>query len=401
MTEFVFVAALLVLMVLLVLLFPLLRRAPAACNAAPGRQEAILAVFRDQMAELANERDQGILADTDFELAHQELRKRLLNEMPVSDQAVPPSAGRSSRMTALVIAIALPLLAVGGYRLFGTPEALEPLATMAEGRVTPEQIQGMVDNLAKKLKANPDDAPGWVMLARSYKSLGRIDEATAAYGKAEASMSGDPDFLAEYADLLAAQAGGHLDGKPMALINQALHLDPNHLVALWLAGTSAFNMRDYPDAAVLWERALKAVPEESPDRQMLVDGIAEAKRRSNARVDPGRSVAGRVELAPALAARTSPGDTVFVVARSPDGSRMPLAVAKAHVSDLPYAFVLDDSSAMMPDRALSSQSRLIVEARISSSGNAIAREGDLQSQAATVSLGEHKLRLVVDRDFQR
>jgi cytochrome c-type biogenesis protein CcmH len=267
--------------------------------------------------------------------------------------------------------------------------------------MTAEKIQGMVVGLAEKLKANPDDAQGWLMLGRSYKMLGRNVEAAEAYGKGEPAMAEDPDMLTDYADLLAMLAGGSLDGKPLALINKALHVDPDHVLALWLAGTASFNRRDYADAAVFWERAVSLLPEGSEDGRMLSESVAEAKRRSGVKIDPAKSVAGRVELAPAMKARVDPGDTVFIFARPTDGTRVPLAVAKVRVSDLPYAFVLDDGSAVMSDKRISGQTSVTVEARVSKSGNAVARDGDLQSKAVTVRVGERKLKLVVDQVIAR
>jgi cytochrome c-type biogenesis protein CcmH len=400
MTLFILFAALLVIIPLAYVLLPLWRGAKGAPTSAE-RKEANLAIFRDQLAELEREKEEGGLAEVDFEQAQRELRRRLLEEIPAdSDDTVAAVAG-SSRKTALVIALLVPLLAAGTYLLIGKPQALSPLATMPPGQMTPEKIQGMVASLGERLKSNPGDAQGWLMLARSYKSLGRNAEAAEAYGKGESAMEGDPDLLTDYADLLAMLAGGSLDGKPLALINKALHADPDHVLALWLAGTAAYNRRDYPDAVIFWERAVRVLPEGSEDGRMLSESVAEAKRRSNVKIDPAKVVAGRVELAPALAERVSPGDTVFIFARPTDGTRVPLAAIKLRVSDLPFSFVLDDTLAMMPDKVISGQSSVIVEARISRSGNAIAANGDLQSKPATVRVGERKLKLLVDQVVTR
>jgi len=396
MTLFILLAALLVLLPLGFVALPLWRGVPAVSSPTV-RKEANLAIFRDQMAELEREKLEGSLVEAEFEQAQRELRRRLLEEVPADSADTVPAVGGPSRKAALVVALLLPLLAAGGYRLLGKPQALDPLATVQPGTMTPEKIQGMVASLAERLKANPDDTQGWLMLGRSYKMLGRAAEAAQAYGKAESAMAGDPDLLTDYADLLAMLAGGSLDGKPLALIDQALHLDPDHVLGLWLAGTAAFNRRDYAGAVVFWERAVTQLPEESEDGRMLGESIAEAKRRSAVKLDPAMAVGGRVELAQALKARAAPGDTVFVFARPIEGPRIPLAVAKVRVADLPYTFVLDDTSAVMSDQRISGQSSVTVEARISSSGNAVARDGDLQSKAVTVRVGERKLRLVVDQ----
>ena len=400
MTIFILFAALIVVVALLWLVRPLWRAVPAVMAPAE-RKEANLAIFRDQLAELEREKSEGTLAEAEFEQAQRELRRRLLEEIPSDSDDTVLAVRGASRKTAMVVGILLPVLAVGGYVLLGKPQALDPLATVQPATMTPEKIQSMVTGLAEKLKANPDDAQGWVMLGRSYRMLGRNAEAAEAYGKGEAAMAEDPDLLTDYADLLAMLAGGSLDGKPMTLINKALHVDPDHVLALWLAGTASFNRREYGDAVVFWERAVNLLPEGSEDGRMLSESVAEAKRRSSVKIDPAKAVAGRVELAPAMKERAAPGDTVFIFARPTDGTRVPLAVAKIHVADLPYSFVLDDGSAVMSDKRISSQSSVTVEARISRSGNAVARDGDLQSKAVTVRVGERKLRLVVDQVIAR
>jgi cytochrome c-type biogenesis protein CcmH len=400
MTVFILCAALLVAAALAILLPPLWRGASVG-SASADRREANLAIFRDQWAELAREKAEGSLAGADFAQAERELRRRLLEEIPADSADARVGVGGTSRKTAMLLVLLLPLLAVGGYLLLGTPQALNPLATALPGKMTPEQIQGMVVGLAERLKAKPDDTEGWLMLARSYKTLGRSAEAAEIYARVEPAMAEDPDFLADYADLLAMLAGGNLDGKPMALVDRALHLDPNHVVALWLAGTASFDKGGYADAVIFWQRAVKLLSAESSDARTLNDGIAEAQRRMGITANPAKTVAGRVELAPALAERASPDDTVFIFARPTDGTRAPVAVAKVHVSDLPFAFVLDDSSAVMADKRISSQSRVMVEARLSRSGTALPQDGDLQSKVQTVRVGERKLRLLIDQVMTR
>lgn len=400
MTAFILLAGFLVIITLLLLLSPLWRGVDGATTTIR-RQEANIAVFRDQLAELERERDEGTLAAAEFGQAQVELRRRLLQEIPAENAEMAGLSKAPSRKAAVLILLLLPLLAVGGYMLLGTPQAVNPLMTAQSGKMTPEQIQGMVAGLAERLKANPDDTQGWLMLARSYKSLGRPTEAADAYGKVEAAIDDDPNLLTDYADLLAMLAGGSLDGKPLTLINRALHLDPDNIMALWLAGTAAFNRRDFVEAVTFWERAVKGLQADSEDAQMLIDSIAEAKRHMEAKANPAKSVAGKIELAPSLMTRTSPGDTVFIFARPTDGTRFPLAVTKVRVADLPFDFVLDDSLAMVSDKRISGQVQVIVEARISRSGDVNAKDGDLQSKSISTPVGERKLHLVVDQIINR
>ena len=396
MTSFLIFAALLLVVVLAFLLPPLLGRGRSGDTDEGQRRASNLAIFRSQLAELEREKAEGEMGDEAFEQARSELQRRLLDEVSSELPAPGVAPRKSSWKLALVVVLAVPLLAVGGYFWFGNMRALDPMAAAQQAKMTPDQIQGMVEKLAQRLKDNPGDTDGWLMLARSYKQLGRAAEAADAYGKAESAVNQDPDLLTDYADTLAMLNGGSLRGKPMELINKALHLDPDHVVALWLAGTAAFNNNDYSNTVILWERAMKSLEPNSEDARMLSAAIAEAKKRAGVKADPKLAVSGKVSVAPALATAVSPEDTVFVFARV-EGSRMPIAIARSRVADLPFDFVLDDSSAMVADNPISKHASVQVVARVSKSGKAMPTPGDLESEPKTVKLGENKLRIVIDR----
>lgn len=393
---FVLLAALLVLVTAALLLPPLWRQ-PREEAPGAGRRAANLRIFRDQLAELERERAEGALGEGDFDQAQRELRHRLLAEVEAAPEAMPGSKSGCSRGAALALILFLPLAAGLGYRMLGAPEALNPLATAAPGKVTPQQIETMIGALAERLKANPDDLQGWLMLGRSYVMTGRLAAAVEAYGKAEPAMEGNADLLAGYADLLASQNGGRLDGKPMALIGKALRIDPDHVQALWLAGTAAFNNHAYADAVVFWERAAKVLPPESEDARSIDAGIAEAKRRGAAKVDPGRAIAGQLQLAPALQGRFAATEPIFIIARPVDGSRAPLAVLRAQVADLPYNFVLDDTSSMVANQRLSQQQEVEIEARIAHGRDVRAKPGDARTAPLKVKVGARHLKLVIDQ----
>lgn len=395
MTAFVLLASLLAILSLALLLWPLLRLRPAQGNDTERRQ-ANLAVIQENLAELKQERLSGEISAEEFARAERELQRRLLDENPDTQQRA-TTPGRRGIKTAGAIIVLLPCLAVAGYLWLGSPQALNPLLVAQPGKMTPEQIEGMVGSLAERLASKPDDIEGWLMLGRSYKSLGRLPDAINAFSHAETAMQEDPDFLTDYADLLAISAGGDLEGKPLSLIMQALKADPGHVVGLWLAGTAAYNRHDFSSAIAFWERATQDMPADSEDRQMLQESIGEAKRRMQAKAEPGKSVSGRVELAPGI--KAAPNETVFVFARPVEGSRFPLAVAKVSVANLPFEFVLDDSLAMAADKPISGQRKVIVEARLSRTGNAIGKPGDMQSAPQTVALGKRNLTLQIDRDY--
>lgn len=277
MTQFAIFATLLIVVVAAFILPPLWlgRRAPGA---RAGRQQANLAIFRDQLTELERERREGALADGDFEQARRELQRRLLEEVEPAADAPPPDAHAPSRKTAIAILVLLPIVAVVAYGMLGKPQALDPRQTAAQPKMTPEQIDAMVAKLAERMQANPDDLQGWLMLARSYKTLNRYEEAAAAYGKAEKVINDDPELLASYAETIAMASGQGLTGKAAQLIERALKLDPQQPHALFLAGAAAMEAGDTEKAIAYWEALLPQVEPGSEIDRMLRSGIDKMKQ---------------------------------------------------------------------------------------------------------------------------
>ncbi|MFZ2266445.1 MAG: c-type cytochrome biogenesis protein CcmI [Azonexus sp.] len=251
------------------------RRAPTA---SAERKETNLGIFRDQLAELEREKAEGSLAEADFEQAHGELQRRLLEEVQPANAPATVISHGPSRKTAIAVILLLPLLSLLGYGILGNPQALDPVRTAAQPKMTPEQINDMVSKLAERMKTNPDDMQGWLMLARSYKAMGRNAEAAEAYGKAEAVVNEDPDLLANYAEALATASGKRLAGKPQQLVERALKLDPNHAHSLFLAGAAAMEAGDNKRGIAYWEALLPQVEPGSDIEQMLRGGIDKMKQ---------------------------------------------------------------------------------------------------------------------------
>jgi cytochrome c-type biogenesis protein CcmH len=320
-----------------------------------------------------------------------------------------------------MLSVLVVLMAGAGYLWKGTP--VQPGSALAMGGGTPTadgqngtthptdnaQISAMVDKLAERLKAQPDDADGWSMLGRTYSVLGRHEDALKAYQKAMNLRKDDATLVADYADALAVNNNRTLDGEPMKYVERALKLEPTNLKALFLAGTYAFDKKDYAGAVKFWEKAAKSAPPENAFVQQIQPALAEARQLAGLPVAPlpldgaakqptaaGKgSVSGTVTLASAMAKQANPDDTLFVFARPAEGSRMPLAILRKQVKDLPLKFTLDDSMAMSPANALSGASKVIVGARISRSGNAMPQPGDLTGQSASVSVGANGLQIEI------
>ena len=378
--------------VLALLLRPLLRR---DAGAPVSRRQTNISIYRDQLRELDADLAAGTLAREDHEHARAELERRLLDDVAQPEREVLRSGGRR---VALVLGAAVPVLAVTLYFLVGNPTAVQGDPNAAASA----QVEQMVNRLAARLRENPDDTDGWKLLGRSYSVLGRYREAVDAYAKAAVRAPRDASLLADFADALAMARGGagagNLQGEPEKLVLRALELEPSNLKALALAGSAAFERKDYAGAAAYWERMLPHVAPGSEDARAIQQNVNEAKSLSGEK--SGTSLRGMVSLSPKLKEKAAPDDTVFVFARAVDGPPMPLAVARTRVRDLPYRFQLDDSMAMTPAMKLSAFPKVVVAARVSKSGTATAQPGDLQGTSAAVANDASAVNVVIDRELR-
>jgi cytochrome c-type biogenesis protein CcmH len=405
MTWFALVAIALAGAAVLFLVVPLLR--PRRVSAASQRG-ANISIFRDQAGELERDLHSGALGAAQFSQARAELEQRLLDELPGNAQPA-SSDVRPARRAAWTVAVALPVCAALLYLYLGNPAALTaPKRGAPEApSITAEQFRDMTEKLASRLEKQPNDPVGWMMLGRAYKALERYTDAVHALQQAEKLEPRNADILVEYAEALALERGRTLEGEPTRLLERALQIAPDNEKALTLAGAAAFGRNDYAGAVRYWQRLVAKLPADSELARALSTGIAEAKARSaggtpaapsTAQREGGASktVRGTVRLSPALATRVSPEDTLFVFARAAEGPKMPLAVLKRQVKDLPLAFELSDSMAMTPGLELSSFPRVVVGARISKSGSALAQAGDLQGQSQVVAPGAKGVLVTID-----
>ena len=368
---------------------------------------ANISIYRDQMRELDADLAAGTLAREQHEEARRELERRLLEDVRNTSPIV--SAGVPGRRAALAVGIAMPLIAAALYLAVGNPQAVAPGPAAGDGHVTVQQIEGMVERLAERMKEKPDDVKGWVMLGRSYSVLDRFPDAVVAYENAIKRSPPDAQLLADYADALAMTQGRTLAGAPEKIIAQALQVDPDNVKALALAGTIAFQKKDFNGALAHWERALKVLPPDSELADGIRDSIADARKFAGTGAEPGIAqqaspapvaVSGTVSLAPSLAAKAAPDDMVFIFARPVEGPRMPLAVLRKRVRDLPTTFKLDDSMAMTPASRLSNYAQIVVGARISKSGNPVSKPGDLEGLSAPVKTGNSQITLTIDTEVR-
>ena len=420
---FWFIAWAMTLLVLGLLLWPLLKRQESSTN---DEGEKTLSVYRQQFTEIEQDHKNAVLTDEQYQQSKRELERRLLEETGPAE-TMPTVRVRPVNSRAIVIALAIIIPTISGllYWTLGNPLAIthpSASAPAAQGgsdydHQTSEGLDALTERLKKRLEQNPNDGAGWALLARSYVEIGRHDDAVPFYEKAMTLTPDDPQMLSDFADALAMLQGRKLEGRPEALIQQALKIDPNHVKALMLAGTLAFDRKDFVQAAQYWGRASANLPADvdSEVRQELLSGIAEAKELAGGKppmvkavggavpsTKPGGqavAISGTVSLAPSLAAKGSPTDTLFVFAREMNGPPMPVSIVRATRQDLPFTFRLDDSTSPMPSRKLSDVGTVVIVARLSKSGEAMPRGGDLQGTSQPLKPGANEITVVIDREI--
>ena len=393
------IALALVVATLAVLVVPLLRRAPD--RAGPGEADASAALYRAQSRELDDDVAAGAIGADERARVREEIVARLGDELAAAPAPAAASSPRAAWIAAIAIVALLPASVLVAYFALGNPEALD--ANMPRARFTEPEIVAMVERLAERMKAQPDDPRGWLLLGRSMGALQRFQESADAYAQAAARMPDDAGVLADWADALAMAQGRKLAGKPTEIIERALKADPKHPKALALAASAAMERHDDAAAIRHWNALLATLPPDSEQARDVRDTIAQlgckaaAPAPAAAAPAAGSRIAGRVVVAPSLAARVPPQATLFVYARAADGPRMPLAVVRASAGALPFDFALDDSMAMAPGMTLSSAREVVVEARLSASGSATPTSGDLAGSTGPVAPGTNGVVVTINR----
>jgi cytochrome c-type biogenesis protein CcmH len=419
MTIFWIICALLIVVALLFVVLPLWRRSASSNTVL--RNAANLEIFRDQITEMDNDLKNGLLTPELYEQGKNELQARLLDEVK-EDQVAVTAPNKSLKVLAISLAVILPVASGLLYWKIGNPDSLSPqanLSTMSgSGNMrSPESIATLESKIAK----NPNDNESLLLLARSYGESERFADAANTYGKLTQTITDEAWIWADYADVLAMAQGQSLAGPPTKLIEKALVLDPNYPKALALAGSAAMERGDYAAAVRHWEHLLKVIPAGSEDEKMIMGGLQQARQflaqskggkgMMLAQPEPApqvvqsaaagkERVSGLVTISAAIKSKANPTDTVFVLARAAQGPKMPLAILRKQVQDLPIQFSLDDSMAMSPQMKLSSFDEVVIVVRVSKSGTAMPQPGDLQGMSSPVKPGSSGLKINIDTVVQ-
>ena len=393
MASFFIPAFLLLALVLFLLLRPFIF---SGKNEGTSRRQMNAAIYREELDKLAAEQAAGTINAQEYEMSHAEMRQRLFQDTNEEDDK---AVMGSTKKVVIGVCAFIVLLSSGLY--FSLGDVVRITQQGDQKPMSQVGVEKMVADFALKMDKDPDNLQGWAMLGRSYRILGRNEDAAKAYGRAGSFINNDPELLAEYADTLVANANGNFSGKPLQLINQALKLDPKNLLALWLSGTASFASGNYKVAVQTWEKLAQQLPPGSEEARAIESSISEARSKgglvgTNTAVVSSKGVSGKIEIVAGLKSKVNPGDIVLVIAR-PLGERMPVAVLKVPATEFPMSFALTDALAMNPSAPISKLSEVSIEVRISKTGMARAETGDLISAVQTVKVGSNQVKLLVDQ----
>lgn len=279
-------------------------------------------------------------------------------------------------------------------------------ASKSDGQAT-MGTEGRIAEYVRRTRENPGDADAWLTLANLHRQQRAFEQARAAFAKVIELKAMSADAWADYADVLASLSGGSLAGEAARAIDRALSINGEHVKALWLKASLAHEQQRYRDALPLWMKLRAVLPPESSDVRIVDANIAEAAelaklppmQAANVTREAPVEVSGTISIDQKLAGRVPAGATLFIYAKAADSSGPPLAVLRMTAGAWPVSFRLDDTLAMIPERRLSSFDKVVVEARISRSGQATRAPGDLYTVSPVLRPAEgKKLALVISRE---
>ena len=401
MSIFFLLSAVLVLLVLAMLL-PLLARRDEVSDG-PDRRQINIAIAKTQLEDLRLRLEEGELNNNEFDLERERLERDLARDIDVGAEAKQQAGGQWMLWP---VAALFPILAGYLYLTIGTPEAIfqSPTRAAQVQATDPQQptpdMNVVVTRIQQRLAEEPNDARGWFMLGRAHMTLGAFDDAVVAIRRSLQLTGDEPEILIRLADAIAMSQQGSMGGEPESLLGRALAIDPQNPQGLWLLGMAQSERGDNPAAISTWNTLLPLLAGDPASVQEVKQLIARAQRQSGnvasvpadtsqsaqpaatAEAEQSQSAQGteqltvNVQLGGAVAQGLPANTPVFVYAKASNGPPMPLAVTRRTLGDIPFTVTLSDADAMMPAMRLSQFAQIDVGARISLSGDAIARSGD-------------------------
>ena len=409
---------LLLLVAIAITIFPLLRVRQSKSLA---YKTSNIQLHEEKLNELNLDLEEERIDQVAYKVARQELDRELLIDTPVESKETSAHhyavEAKKHPALALAIAVFLPMLSLLVYMQLGMhADAEKQLAASAPNaeKSTPS-VDQMVAKLEKYLQDNKGELKDWVMLGRSYKHLGRFGEAANAFATAN-QMEKNPQVLLEHAEVVALMNGQRFNEQARKLALEALALAPDNVNALWFSGVAEFQFANYRESIKHLSQLSSVAAEDAEVDRSIRHYISQAREQL---IVAGKSVASMDELLPAVkkVAVANPAslkvnidisaearknftasDIVFVYAKALKGPKMPLAAQRLTLADLPASVVLDDSMAMVEGMSLSAFKQVVVSARVTKTGTAIAQSGDYIGQVTVNDVTSSKELMVnIDR----
>lgn len=267
------------------LLLPLLRRRYRV----EARAAHDLAIYKDQLAELKREAAAGAIGAETEKAARIEIERRIL-AAGADDAAARIAEIKPRRWLPAVIGVGLPLLALGLYVEIGNPQLpAQPLASRAKPSPvmtgdTEARVRAVVEQLRKRLEADPKDVQAWLSLGRLRLGIGQAAEAVTALREAERLAPDNSEVVVALAEALTFEAQGSVTPAARALFERALTKDPKLAGARYYLGLAELQAGDAKAALTRW---LDLEADSPPDAPWLATLQAEIERVSKqAGIDP-------------------------------------------------------------------------------------------------------------------
>ena len=399
------VAGVMILVAFLIVLPPLWRKRD---NSTPDDLDLRnIRIARDRLVELKANKESGGISQVQYNEQVVELEQALSDDLELANSS--GNMQNQGRWLVYVLGVAIPVLSAALYWTLGNYQAIShsnELNQADSGVPSPEAINKMVVGLAEKLKAEPNNLKGWLMLGRSYKVLEKYPEAINAFAHAYQLVGDKAEVMLPYAEVLALSNDNNWTGKPDEMVKKALALEPDNLNGLWLSAMASGQQGDKKSAIGFLRKLEALLPAESPDKQQIHEIITNTEGElTNAApatsvqsaASPGISVDVQVSLGKELQPTVNPEDTVFIYAQALSGPKMPLAIIRKQARELPLSVSLTDAESMLPNMKLSSFKQVRLLARISKSGSAMPQPGDLIGVIEQANLADsHPYKIVIN-----
>jgi len=434
---------LMVLMLLIaigLLVYPLLK---ARQYSSLAYKDSNLKINDEKINELDLDLQEGRIDQQYYKAAREELDRELLIDIPAESKETAAdhytNVARRHPALALMISIFVPMLALLLYLDLGMHNASDESFVASQQQQQQTGKQPSIEEMTRKLQAKIEEKGGsvkeWTMLGRSHKYLGEYQAAAKAFAVVLEQEADNAQVMLELAEVLALNNNRAFSDDARTLALKAYELEPDNPNALWFAGVAEFQYGNYRKAITHLKKLLTLVGGDvevtksvisiiAQSRQALVDAgekmpeldkmiglesmMAEARAASKvASVEAAKKPASTnapatrlqvlVDVSDQVRQKFAANDVVFVYAKAKQGPRMPLAAKRITLAALPTTIILDDSMAMVEGMNLSAFDELVVSARVTKTGSAIAQSGDFIGKIeVTDKSADKKLNVVID-----